>query len=195
MTLTHGLTVLSNSAKGMLYFAIDWLGGKASGGLPIEALHPYGMRSRPRDPDTNAEGNPTDGAGLLLIERGGGDDGGIPTQDPRVVLVDEGKGGCQIYGWTGTAVATIVIDGTTGGIKITPAAGASITLDGMSLVGGAGGVAIARAPELQTWAAQVDAALATITTAGAAGLLGSPITIPPVTPLAPTVAAQKGTVV
>jgi hypothetical protein len=77
----HGLAVLSEIVQGFLRFGLDRLGGAAddadgaAGGLPLESCHPYGLRSRPRDPDKDAQGNPTRGAGLLVVERGGGDDG------------------------------------------------------------------------------------------------------------------------
>ncbi len=173
--IQHGLAVLSELVSGFLRFGLDRLGGAAddgdaaAGGLPLESCHPYGMRSRPRDPDKDAQGNPTKGAGLLVIERGGGDDGAIPTADPRITsLVDEGKGGAQLYGWTGSAVSYVLISGADGGITAKVGAG-SILLDGTTAVGGAGGEAIARAPELVTWAAQVNVALTQI-----AALLNAP---------------------
>ena len=195
----HGVAVLSELVKGFLRFGLDRLGGSpsddsAGGGLPLESCHPYGLRSRPRDPDKDADGNPTKGAGLLVIERGGGDDGAIPTADPRITdLPDEGKGGAQLYGWTGSAVSYVLIDGATGNITIKVGAG-SILLDGTTAVGAAGGAAIARAPELQTWAAQVTASISALVTAAASGALASPTTIPPTTGLSGTVAATKATV-
>lgn len=197
--MQHAFSVVSKILEGALRFGLDRLGSPsaedpadAASGLPVKACHPYGIRSRPRDADTDADGNPTEGAGLLLLDFGGGDEGGIPTQDPRVELVDEGKGGCQIYGWTGSAVASIVIDGATGKITLTPAAGAVLLLDGSSQIGGASGVAIARAPELQSRAAAQDAFNTAVSSALVA--LGRPAP-PAVPPLASSVAATKGTVV
>jgi len=194
----HGLAVLSEIVQGFLRFGLDRLGGAAddadgaAGGLPLESCHPYGLRSRPRDPDKDAQGNPTRGAGLLVIERGGGDDGAIPTADPRITsLVDEGKGGSQLYGWTGSAVSYVLISGADGSITAKVGAG-SILLDGTTAVGGAGGEAIARAPELQSRAAAQDAFNAAVSAALVA--LGKPAP-PVVPPLASSVAATKGTVV
>ncbi len=194
----HGLAVLSELVQGFLRFGLDRLGGAAddadgaAGGLPLESCHPYGLRSRPRDPDKDAQGNPTKGAGLLVIERGGGDDGAIPTADPRITsLVDEGKGGSQLYGWTGSAVSYVLISGADGSITAKVGAG-SILLDGTTAVGGSGGEAIARAPELQSRAAAQDAFNAAVSAALVA--LGKPAP-PVVPPLASTVAATKGTVV
>lgn len=190
--ISHALTVLSEIAKGVLRFGLDRLGGADAGGLPVESAHPFGLRSRPRDPDVDGEGQPTKGAGLLVLDLGGGEELGLPTSDPRVELVDEGKGGCQIYGWTGSVVSSVVIDGPTGNVTITVGGGASITLAGTSQIGGSGGAAIARAPELQTRAAAQDAFNAAVSTA----LVGLGASAPPVVPaLASSVAATKGTVV
>ena len=125
--MQHALTVLSEiSEDGELRFGLDRLGppgaetgDAAASGLPVEACHPYGFRSRPRDPDVDAQGNPTRGAGLLLLDFGGGDEGGIPTQDPRVTLADEGKGGAQLYAWTGSAVSSVVLSGADGKVRVT----------------------------------------------------------------------------
>lgn len=198
MILQHGLTVLSELVKGFLRFGLDRLGGSssdeggASGGLPLQSCYPYGTRGRPRDPDVDAQGNPTRGAGLLVIERGGGDDGAIPTADERITtLPDEGKGGAQLYGWTGSAVSYVVISGDTGSITLKVGAG-SILLDGATDVGGTGGAAIARAPELQSRAAAQDAFNAAVS----AALVSLGASAPPaVPPLASSVAATKGKVV
>ena len=194
----HGLAVLSELVQGFLRFGLDRFGGAAgdadgaAGGLPLESCHPYGLRSRPRDPDKDAQGNPTKGAGLLVIERGGGDDGAIPTADPRITdLPDEGKGGAQLYGWTGSAVSYVLISGADGSITAKVGAG-SILLDGTTAVGGAGGEAIARAPELQSRAAAQDAFNAAVSAALVA--LGKPAP-PAVPPLASSVAATKATAV
>lgn len=194
----HALAVVSEIVKGLLRLGKDPLGGPAGsdtepgGSLPLDACHPYGMRSRQRDPDKDAQGNPTAGCGLLVIERGGGDDGAIPTQDPRLTsLPDEGKGGSQLYGWTGSAVSYVLISGADGSITAKAGSG-SILLDGTTAVGAAGGVAIARAPELQSRAAAQDAFNAAVSAALVA--LGKPAP-PVVPPLASSVAATKATVV
>ena len=100
--IQRATAVFTEIVKGLLRFGLDRLGNtgaddpaNAPSGLTVEACHPYGFRSRPRDPDADANGVPTKGAGLLLLDFGGGDEGGFPTQDPRVELVDEGKGGAQ----------------------------------------------------------------------------------------------------
>jgi len=124
--MQHAFSVVSKILEGALRFGLDRLGSPgaedpadAASGLPVKACHPYGLRSRPRDADTDADGNPTEGAGLLLLDFGGGDEGGIPTQDPRVELVDEGKGGAQIYAWTGSAVSSVVLSGDDGKVRVT----------------------------------------------------------------------------
>ena len=194
----HATAVLSELVKGFVRFGKDALGAASSadaesgGGLPLQSCHPYGLRSRPRDPDKDADGNPTKGAGLLVIERGGGDDGAIPTADPRITdLPDEGKGGAQLYGWTGSAVSYVLISGADGSITAKAGAG-SILLDGPTAVGGAGGEAIARAPELVSRAAAQDAFNAAVSAALLA--LGKPPP-PAVPPLASSVAATKATAV
>ena len=180
MILEHTLAVLSEiraiaegSAIKVLRFGLDRLGGQDGGGLPVENCQPYGFRARSRDADTDADGNPTKGAGLLLFSFGGADEGGFPTQDPRVELVDEGKGGTQVYGWTGTKVpylaffgegaaggeanglvrlhvpvgnsaTTIEIDPSNGNVTITPATGAKIVLNGDTEAGGPGGIALTK---------------------------------------------------
>jgi hypothetical protein len=127
-----------------------------------------------------------------VVERGGGDDGAIPTADPRITsLVDEGKGGAQLYGWTGSAVSYVLISGADGSITAKVGAG-SILLDGTTAVGGSGGEAIARAPELQSRAAAQDAFNAAVSAALVA--LGKPAP-PVVPPLASSVAATKATAV
>lgn len=190
--MEHGITMLTELVKGLLRLGIDALGGDDAGALTKEAAHPYGLRSRPRDPTKDPSGIPS-GAGLLVLDRGGGDEAAIPTQDPRITtLTDEGKGGAQLYGWTGTAIASVVIDGATGMITITPASGAAVQ------IGGAGGEAIARAPELQTWATAVDIALSAIVgllNASAGPVMSAPGSVPVTPPLASSVAASKGTVV
>ena len=145
----HALAVVSEIVKGLLRLGKDPLGGPAGsdtepgGSLPLDACHPYGMRSRQRDPDKDAQGNPTAGCGLLVIERGGGDDGAIPTQDPRITtLPDEGKGGAQLYGWTGSAVSSIVISGDDGKIRAT----APETIIGAEAAG-----ALVKEQQLMTW--------------------------------------------
>ena len=199
----HALAVVSELVKGLLRLGKDPLGGPAGsdtepgGSLPLDACHPYGLRSRPRDPDKDAQGNPTNGCGLLIVERGGGDDGALPTQDPRITtLVDEGKGGAQLYGWTGSAVSYVLISGADGSITAKTGSG-SILLDGTTAVGAAGGAPIARAPELQTWAAQVNVALTQIAALlnAPGAVTGAPGAVAVVPPLDSAVAATKGTVV
>ncbi len=146
----HGLAVLSELVSGFLRFGLDRLGGAAddgdaaAGGLPLESCHPYGLRSRPRDPDKDSQGNPTRGAGLLVIERGGGDDGAIPTADPRITdLPDEGKGGSMLYAWTGSgAPSSLVISGDDGKARIT----APETIIGAEAAG-----ALVKEQQLMTW--------------------------------------------
>ena len=124
--IQRATAVFTEIVKGLLRFGLDRLGNtgaddpaNAPSGLTVEACHPYGFRSRPRDPDADANGVPTKGAGLLLLDFGGGDEGGIPTQDPRVELADEGKGGAQLYAWTGSAVSSIVLSGDDGKVRVT----------------------------------------------------------------------------
>ena len=194
MILEHTLAVLSEiraiaegSAIKVLRFGLDRLGGQDGGGLPVENCQPYGFRARSRDADTDADGNPTKGAGLLLFSFGGADEGGFPTQDPRVELVDEGKGGAQLYGWTGEKVpylaffgtdaaggevaglfrisvpagggtATIEIDPSSGNIRVKPPVGAKIILDGDTEAGAEGGEALTKDTSFQTFASSVVSA-------------------------------------
>lgn len=116
--ISYAKAILTELVKGVLTFGLDRLGGREGGGQNPLSMHPYGLRSRTRDWDTDANGNPTKGAGLLLLDLGGGDEGALPTQDPRVQLEDEGKGGTQLYGWTGSEVSSIRISGDDGKIRV-----------------------------------------------------------------------------
>lgn len=173
----HATAVLSELVKGFVRFGKDALGAASSadaesgGGLPLQSCHPYGLRSRPRDPDKDADGNPTKGAGLLVIERGGGDDGAIPTADPRITtLVDEGKGGAQLYGWTGSAVSSVVISGDDGKIRAT----APETIVGAEAAG-----ALVKEQQLMTW-------ITSTLIPALASSPGGPITVTPPSGLATT---------
>lgn len=116
--IEHTISVVSEIVEKLLRFGVDRLGGKDAGGPPIESAHPFGFRSRPRDPDTDPAGEPTKGAGFLLVSLGGGDEAGFPTQDPRVELGDEGKGGAQLYCWTGSAVSSVTLSGNDGKVRV-----------------------------------------------------------------------------
>lgn len=117
--IEHGLCVTIERKNGFLNFGLDRLGGEEGGGLLLYSLHPYGFRSQPRDPTKGDDGETNEGAGLLAFNLGGGDEGAIPTQDPRVELPDEGKGGSMLYAWTGSAVSSLVISGTDGKVRVT----------------------------------------------------------------------------
>ncbi len=141
--IQHGIAMLTEIVKGVLRFGLDRLGGEDGGGLTLESLHTYGFRSRPRDPDVDADGNVTTGAGLLQFDRGGGDEGAIPTHDPRVTLQDEGKGGSQMYAWTGSgAPSTVVLSGDDGKARVTAPE---------TIVGSEAAVALVKEQALMTW--------------------------------------------
>ncbi len=173
----HARAVVSELVKGLVRFGKDALGGPAGsdtesgGSLPLDACHPYGMRSRPRDPDKDSQGNPTAACGLLIIERGGGDDGALPTQDPRITtLPDEGKGGVQLYAWTGSAVSSVVLSGDDGKARVT----APETIIGSEAAG-----ALVREQQLMTW-------ITSTLIPALASSPGGPITVTPPSGLATT---------
>lgn len=117
--ITLAKAMLSRLVEGALRFGLDRLGGREAGGqLPLSA-HPYGLRSRPRDADVDEAGEPTRGAELLVFDLGGGDERAVPTQDPRVELQDEGPGGAQLYGSTGSSVSSVHISGNDGKVRVT----------------------------------------------------------------------------
>ena len=116
---TYGVCVSSEVEGGVLSFSLDRLGGTEGGGLPLESLHPYGFRSAPHDADVSAEGEVGKGAGLLVCSHGGGDEGAVPLQDPRVEVPDHGKGGCVMYGGpAGGAVSSVMIAGSDGKVRV-----------------------------------------------------------------------------
>lgn len=194
----------------------------SKGALPsYETFQPFGLYGRPKAP-TNGVGcnlflfqHGEDWRTIpghdprwvgLLPDFG---DGGAPLyattelsgakKTPYLAFFGEGgaaaEGTFRLSVPSAAGTTTIEIEPSAGDITITHPGGTTITVSATTVeIGGAGAVAIARAPELQTWAAQVDAFIATTTTAAAAGALGAPITLPPVTPLSPSVAATKGTV-
>lgn len=117
--IEHGVCMVIERKGGFLSFGLDRLGGEEGGGLLLYSLHPYGFRSQPRPAEKREDGEAGEGAGLLSFNLGGGDEGAIPTQDPRVELPDEGKGGSILYAWTGSAVSSIVVSGDDGKVRVT----------------------------------------------------------------------------
>lgn len=129
MDWRFGLCVFSErSSDGFVNLQPDWFGEDENddgGGEALESIHPYGFRSRPRDPETAPDGKGRLGAGLLYVFDG--DEGfALPTQDPRhaALLEDEGKGGAQVYSVNNAgAVSRVFLAGSTGDITIQRASG------------------------------------------------------------------------
>jgi hypothetical protein len=120
-------TFSERTAQGFIRFACDWFGEKAGGGRVGESLSPWGLISRPRDPDLSPDGEPTGGAGILL-DYDGDQPFFTPTQDPRYasLIPDPKKGGAVLYAVTGTPRAvSLVLDGDTGTATLTVPVGAS----------------------------------------------------------------------
>lgn len=116
---THGVCATSEVKDGVLSFGLDRLGGAKGGGLLAESLHPYGFRSAPHDAEVSEEGEIGKGAGLLICSHGGGDEGAVPLQDPRVEVPDHGKGGCVMYGGpAGGAVSSVMVAGSDGKVRV-----------------------------------------------------------------------------
>lgn len=134
MDWRFGLCVFSErNVDGFVNLQPDWFGeGELDdgGGEALEAIHPYGFRSRPRDPTPAPDGKGRLGAGLMYVFDG--DEGfGFPTQDPRdaTLLEDEGKGGAQVYAVSDAGtVSRLFMLGTTGDITIQRSTTAKIAL-------------------------------------------------------------------
>jgi hypothetical protein len=119
--LRYGISVFSErTTEGKLELVPDWYGEANGGGFPLESIHPYGFRSRPRDPDVDPNGQPTVGCGLLYTEDGG-EGQALPVQDPRdfASLEDEQKGGAQVYAITSAGrVSRVFLNGSTGALTV-----------------------------------------------------------------------------
>jgi hypothetical protein len=103
MLIDYMLAVLSEFKDGALRIAADTLGVKGkSTGRTMPSVQPLGIIARPRDPDTDANGKPTIGAGLIVL-REGGDVWCWPTTDPRAVekVPPVKPGGFAAYSYPG----------------------------------------------------------------------------------------------
>lgn len=89
---------------------------------------------------------------------------------------------------------TIEVNPSTGDVTITHPGGAVIKVNslGVHIGGDLGESPIARYTELSAFCTSVVAFASAVVAAAAAGTLGAPITLPAVTPLSPSAAAQKG---
>lgn len=187
LNLRLGICTLSRrDGDGFVGYQADWLGEQSGGGQPLEAMHPYGFRSRPRSPEVAVDGTPlATGAAALLYDAQTGL--ALPLQDPRdaAALPDEGEGGALMYASSLVGLATLLLSGDTGA--------ATLTLPGAAVctVGPVGAAPVARAAELQTWAALVTASLNAIlaVVAPPGGPGGTPVlSLPNNPPLPPLVA-------
>lgn len=200
----------------------DATDGDGTGGAQTasaEVHSPFGLDGRPRDPNANSDGTPGVGpTALRAIE--GRKQHMFVYGDPRCtnVLPTLEKGSSRLYahlsgdkvtwlrldGSTGSAKlrvpigageSTVEVDGSTGNITLTHQGGTKVTISATTVeIGGAGAVAIARYPEVATFAASVAAFASAVVAAAAAGTLGAPIALPAVVPLSASAAATTGTV-
>jgi hypothetical protein len=184
------------NTDGFISIQPDWYGDETDdgGGESLEVIHPYGFRSRPRDPDIDPETKAALGAGLLYAFDG--DEGfALPTQDPRhaSLLEDEGKGGAQVYAVNDSgAVSRLFMAGSTGNITLEFGSDATITLTNSGIVlTGTGGspAALAKAAELQSYVTSLTVLLGQIIAAVNGLAPGSVTNVPPT--LASTVATTK----
>lgn len=116
LTLSYQTSRLSAvNDNGFLQIQPDYFGGTdadgvgGAGGVSFEAFHPFGVFSRPLDPDVDEEGNLKLGGNLLVAEQGS-QGFAMPCTDPRFagLVSDPGKGG--------GGLALPVIDGTWKGL-------------------------------------------------------------------------------
>ena len=193
MDWRFGLCVFSErSSDGFVNLQPDWFGEDENddgGGEALESIHPYGFRSRPRDPETAPDGKGRLGAGLLYVFDG--DEGfALPTQDPRhaTLLEDEGKGGAQIYSVNDAGVVSrVFLAGSTGNITIQRASGPQMafgasTIDATKVSSTVYNVALYS--PIQPFLDAVQTLLETI--------VGAPTAIPPVPGLATLIAVIPG---
>ena len=100
-----GLVMASElNADGWMGIQPAPLGGPSGAAEFLETLHPAGFLSRPVDPETDADGNPTTGTSVLLLNDG--DEGfALPLSDPRYMatVVQLEKGDTLVYATDGTA--------------------------------------------------------------------------------------------
>ena len=116
-----GLCTTVERKNGFLSFGVDRLGapdGEGGGGL-MQSLYPYGFSGSPHEADRGDDGLYTTGAGLLIFEFGGGDEGALPVQDPRIAAPDHGKGGAAMYGGPkGSPPSYVLISGSDGKVRV-----------------------------------------------------------------------------
>lgn len=121
-------------ADGFVSFQPAYFGTptEQGGGPSMAALHPFGLQSRPRDPDVDAKGNPSFGAPLFFTYFG--DRGyALPLFDPRdaqqATLPMPSKGGSLLYASLGGGrYATLALSGDDGVATLTVPEGATIRL-------------------------------------------------------------------
>lgn len=193
MDWRFGLCVFSErNVDGFVNLQPDWFGeGETDdgGGEALEAIHPYGFRSRPRDPTPAPDGKGRLGAGLMYVFDG--DEGfGFPTQDPRdaTLLEDEGKGGAQVYAVSDAGeVSRLFMLGSTGDITIQRNTTAKIALSstGTDVTGASASTQnVALYAPIQTFLDAVQDLLGAI--------VGDPTALPPVPGLATLISVVPG---
>ena len=119
--IEHGLCTTVERKNGFLRFGLDRLGapdGEGGGDL-MPSLYPYGFSGAPHEAERGEDGLFGDGAGLLTFPFGGGDEGALPVQDPRVEAPDHGRGGAAMYGGPlGSAPSYVFIAGSDGKVRV-----------------------------------------------------------------------------
>lgn len=169
-------TFTERTSDGFIRLAPDWYGEQQASGPPLESVSPFGLLSRPRDPDVDPAGTPTRGAGLLYLEHGGLSFA-IPVQDPRfaTALPALKKGSTLLYATLGSgAVATVLLDGEDGSLTITTPAGERLKVTDTEVVIGSSSAARALVQE-----EALQAYFMALNTAIAAGCSTQAYTAPP----------------
>lgn len=123
---------------GILTFQPEYMGDAQSGstgengsGPPLAPLLPYGLIARPRDPDVDEAGAPTNGAGLLHVFDG--DEGfALPLADARALtrLPQIAKGSVGLYADTDTAaILRLLLDASAKRFTVTSPSGTEMSLE------------------------------------------------------------------
>lgn len=114
----YSVAVFSEWKERALRIARDALSTKPEGGDgdAYEMVQPHGLLSRPMDPDVDADGNVTVGAGLLTAEHGH-EGFAMPTTDPRILdkIPELPKGSTVLYASNG---ANVYLDAQTGDLTV-----------------------------------------------------------------------------
>lgn len=187
LELDVGKAILTSYEDGFPHAQFDAEGGEDAGAAPCEMLSPFGHDGRPRDPEADTDGVPGVGAtAIRAIE--GRTQHILVMGDPRATeaLPQLEKGSGRVYahlaenkvayltldGSTGNATlrvpvgngeSTVTVNASTGDITLTHQGGTLLVVKSAAVeIGAAGGQAVALAPAITTWAANVNSALSSL---------------------------------